>query len=59
MFEGSIHAYNPALNEAGWVPVHRMANDLSWTEERSVVVLANYILHASAEVERIARLGVG
>ena len=59
VFEGSIHAYNPALNEAEWVPVHGMANDLSWTEERSVVVLANYILHASTEVERITRLGVG
>ena len=32
---------------------------LSWTEERSAVALANYVLHASAEVERIARFGVG
>ena len=30
VFEGSILAYNPALNEAEWVPVHGLANDLSW-----------------------------
>ena len=34
VFKGSILTYNPALNEAEWVPVHSLANDLSWAEER-------------------------
>ena len=59
VFEGSILAYNPTLNEAKWVPTHGLVNDLSWAEERSVVALANYIPHALGEVERIARLGAG
>ena len=50
VFEGSILTYNPALNEAEWVPVCRLANDLSWAEERSAMALANYVLHAPAEV---------
>ena len=58
MFEGSILAYNPALNEAEWIPVRGLANDLSWGEERSMVALANYILHVQKERKRIARLGV-
>ena len=32
VFEGSILVYNPALNEAEWVPAHGLANDLSWAE---------------------------
>ena len=59
VFEGSILMYNPALNEAEWVPACRLANDLSWAEERSTVALANYVPHAPVEVERIARLRAG
>ena len=59
VFEGSILTYNPALNEAEWVPVCSLANDLSWAEMRSAVALANYVLCASAEVAQIARLRVG
>ena len=43
VFEGSILAYNPNLNEAEWVPVCSLANDLSWAEERSTVALVNYV----------------
>ena len=57
VFEGSILAYNPALNEAEWVPVHGLANDLSWAEEKSAVALANYVLCTPAEAAWIARLG--
>ena len=59
VFEESILAYNPTLNEAEWVPACGLANDLSWAEERSAVALANYVPHASAEVAWIARLGAG
>ena len=57
MFKGSILVYNPTLNEAKWVPVCGLANDLSWAEERSAVALANYVLRVPAEVAQIARLG--
>ena len=30
VFEGSVLAYNPAKNEAEWVLVHGLANDLTW-----------------------------
>ena len=30
VFEGSILTYNPALNEAKWIPARGLANDLSW-----------------------------
>ena len=59
VFEGSILVYNPALNEAEWVPAHSLANDLSWAEERLAVALANYVPCASVEVAWIARLGAG
>ena len=58
VFKGSILTYNPALNEAKWVPVHGLANDLSWAEERSAVALANYVPYTPMEAERIARLRV-
>ena len=58
-FEGSILAYNPALNEAEWMPVCGLANDLSWAEERSTVALANYVPCTPAEAAWIARLGAG
>ena len=49
VFEGSILMYNPTLNEAKWVPVCGLANDLSWAEERSAVALANYVPCAPVE----------
>ena len=57
VFKGSILTYNPTLNEAEWVPVCGLANNLSWAEERSALPLANYVPHASAEATQIARLG--
>ena len=57
VFEGSILAYNPHRDEAEWVPTHGLANDLTWTEERSAVALANYVPHVSQEAARIARMG--
>ena len=59
VFEGSILAYNPTLNEAEWVPTHGLANDISWAEERSAVALANYIPCTPAEAAWIARLRAG
>ena len=59
VFEGSILTYNPTLNEAEWVPACSLANDLSWTEERSAVALANYVPHAPAETAQITKLGAG
>ena len=57
VFEGSVLAYNPTMNEAEWVPVHGLANDLTWAEERSAVALANYVPHVPAEAAQITRLG--
>ena len=57
VFEGSILAYNPAKNEAEWVPVRGLANDLTWAEERSAVALANYVPHIPNEAARIVGLG--
>ena len=59
VFKGSILAYNPALNEAKWIPMRGLPNDLFWAKERSAVRLANYVLHAPKEAERIARLRAG
>ena len=56
VFEGSVLAYNPTMNEVEWVPVHGLANDLTWAEERSAVALANYVLHIPAEAAWISRL---
>ena len=57
VFEGSVLAYKPAKNEAEWVPVHGLTNDLTWAEERSAIALANYVLRIPEEVAQIARLG--
>ena len=57
VFEGSILAYNPARDEVQWVPMHGLANDLTWAEERSAVALVNYMPCVSQEVAQIARLG--
>ena len=59
VFEGSILAYNPALNEAEWVPAHSQAHDLSWAEERSAMALANYVPCTPVEAAQITRLGAG
>ena len=57
IFKGSVLAYDPTRDEAEWVPASRVANDLSWGEERMAVVLANFVPHASQEADRIAELG--
>ena len=57
VFEGSILAYNPAKNEAEWVPVRGLANNLTWAEERSAIALANYVPRIPDEVAWITRLG--
>ena len=57
VFEGSILAYNPARDEAEWVPACGVTNDLSWAEERSVVALANFVPCIPQEVDSIVELG--
>ena len=47
VFEGSVLAYNPTRDEAEWVPMWGLTNDLTWVEEMSTMVLANYVLHVS------------
>ena len=59
VFEGSILAYNPTLNEAKWIPLRGLAKDLSWPEERSVVALANYVLHTLKEAEKYSKAQSG
>ena len=56
VFEGSVLAYNPARDEVEWVPVHSLANDLTWAEEKSAVALANYVLCIPQEAAQIVRL---
>ena len=58
VFEGSVLAYNPAKNEAEWVPARGLTKDLTWAEERSAIALANYVPHIPEEAAWIARLGV-
>ena len=57
VFEGSILAYNPAKNEAEWVPACGLTNDLTWAEERSTIALANYVMRIPEEAAWITRLG--
>ena len=57
VFERSILAYNPTRDEVEWVPTCGIANDLSWAEERSAVVLVNFVPHIPQEAACIARLG--
>ena len=56
VFEGSILAYNPARDEAEWVPTRGVANDLSWEEEKSAVALANYVPRIPQEVDHITEV---
>ena len=57
VFKGSVLAYNPAKNEAEWVPVCGLTNDLTWAKERSAVALANYVPCIPEEAAWITRLG--
>ena len=57
VFEENILAYNPARDEAEWIPMCGLTNNLTWAEERSTVALANYMLRVSQEVAQITRLG--
>ena len=58
VFEGSVLAYNPTRDKAEWVPACGVImKDLSWTEEKSAVVLANYVPCISQEAACIAGLG--
>ena len=57
IFEGSVLAYDPTMDEAKWVPTCRVANNLSWAEERMVVTLANFAPHTSREADHITELG--
>ena len=57
VFKESVLAYNPTMNEAEWVSVHGLANDLTWAEERSAAALVNYVLHIPAEAARSQGLG--
>ena len=57
VFKGSILAYNPTRDEAEWVPMRGLTNNLTWAEERSTMALVNYMLCGSQEVAQIARLG--
>ena len=34
VFKGSVLEYNPARDEAEWVPTRGVTNDLSWVEEK-------------------------
>ena len=57
IFEGCILAYNPTRDEVEWVPMHGVANNLSWAEERMAVALANFVPCADQEADCIAELG--
>ena len=57
VFKGSILAYNPTRDEVEWVPVRGLTNNLTWAEERSAMVLANYVPCISQDAAQIARLG--
>ena len=57
VFKGSVLAYNPARDEAEWVPACGITNDLSWVEERTPMVLVNYVPCIPQEVACIAALG--
>ena len=44
-------------DEAEWVPAHSLTNNLTWAEEKSAMVLANYMPCIAQEAAQIARLG--
>ena len=43
VFEGSVLAYNLTRDEAEWVPMCGLTDDLIWAEERSALAFANYM----------------
>ena len=55
--QGECLVYNPAMNEAEWVPMRGLTNDLTWAKERSAVAMANYVPRIPVEAARITRLG--
>ena len=57
IYEGSILAYNPTRDEAEWIPVHGITNDLSHGEERSLVMLENFVPRVLHEADCIVQLG--
>ena len=57
IFEGSILAYNPTRDKAEGMPTHEVTDDLSWVEEKSVVVLANFVPCIPQEADRIVEFG--
>ena len=56
IFEGSILAYNPAWDKVEWVPTCGVTNDLSWVEERMVVMLVNFVPCIPQEADCIMEL---
>ena len=46
------------MDEAEWVPICGVTNDLSWAEERSAIALANFIPCTPHEAACIAELGM-
>ena len=57
IFGGSVLAYNVTRDEAEWVPMYGVTNDLSWAEERMAVTLVNFVPHIPQEADRLAELG--
>ena len=54
LFEGNTLAYDSASNEAEWVPMWGMAEDLSQAEEASTRELSNMVpLDSTEEAQRL------
>ena len=51
--------YNATRDEAEWVPACRVANDFSWVEERTAVMLENFVPCVPQEADCITELGAG
>ena len=56
IFEGSVLVYNAARGEVEWVPARGVTNELSWSEERMAVALANFVPCIPPEEDRGAEL---
>ena len=57
IFKGNILVYNTTRDKAEWVPTCGVANDLSWTEESTAVMLVNFVPSIPQEVDCVAELG--
>ena len=58
LFEDSILIYDPTCNEAEWIPVRGMEEDLSQVEEASTRELSNMVpLDSTTEMHRLDRFG--